>query len=221
MVVGALLGSIQLLIMKASVAPVILAGAIGLYRLRYLKTGPLRYLLLLTGLTLLAELVSRLLWMQHRPNLFMQPIHTVGEFSLLLLLYREVLQSAWFSRVVPWLVGGFALYALTNSLLTPDLLHFSSVLKVVESVVILGCIVLFFRKLLNELTVEHLEREPLFWVSLGQLLYFLGDIHIFLFSNYLLHYSKQFNMTVWAIHAVLYMLLYCCYCLALWLHPRK
>lgn len=206
--------------MQASVAPVVLAGAIGLGRLRQLPRA-LRYLLALIGLTLLTELVSRLLWLQHRPNLFLQPIYTVGELSLLVLLYRQVLGLAWFARVVPWLLGGFAAFTLVSSLLTPNLQHFSSVLKVVESVIVLGCVLLYFRQLLNELRVEHLEREPLFWVSLGLLLYFLGDVHIFLFSNYLMGYSKQINMTVWAVHAGLYMVLHCCFALALWLHPRK
>ncbi|RAK66033.1 hypothetical protein [Hymenobacter edaphi] len=206
--------------MKASVAPIILAGAIGLYRWRQLPRT-LRYLLALVGLTLLTELVSRLLWLQHRPNLFLQPFYTAGEFGLLVLLYRQVLRSAAFDRATPWLLGGFGTYILVSSLLAPDLAQHSSVLRVVESVLVLGLLGLYFRKLLNELTVEHLEREPMFWVSLGLLLYFLGDVHIFLFSNFLLNYSKQFNMTVWAIHAVLYMVLYCCISLALWLPRRK
>ncbi|MCC3158253.1 hypothetical protein LJ737_13475 [Hymenobacter sp. 15J16-1T3B] len=206
--------------MKASVAPVVLAGAIGLLRWRQLPRT-LRYLVALTWLTLLTEAVSRLLWWQHRPNLFLQPIFAVGEFGLLVLLYRQELRSAAFARVAPWLVGGFSLYILTASFLTADLASLGSTLRVVESVMVLGILGLYFRKLLNELTVEHLEREPMFWVSLGLLLYFLGDVHIFLFSNFLfLNYSKEFNLTVWAIHAVLYMVLYCCISLALWL-PRK
>jgi hypothetical protein len=61
----------------------------------------------------------------------------------------------------------------------------------------------------------------MFWVSTGLFIYFLGYVQIALFSNYLLRYSQQLNLTIWVIHALLYMLLYSCYSLALWMRPQK
>lgn len=212
-------GSVQLFLINVAVVPLGLAGVSALIRRRHL-TPALRWLAAAIGLGLLTELVSRLLWLRHLPNLALLPAYTVGEFTLLVLLYREALQSARFTRLVPWLLGSFVAYTLLASLTAPDLTRFNSVQRVVESVVVLACVVLFFRKLLNDLTVESLGREPMFWVSLGLLIYFVGNVHIFLFSNYVLTLSKTFNLTVWAIHAVLYMTQSLCYCLALWL-PRK
>lgn len=212
-------GAVQLFLIEVAVVPLGLAGLSALIRRQYLSP-PLRWLAAAIALAMLTELVSRLIRLQHLPNLFLLPAYTVGEFTLLVLLYREALESERFTRLVPWLLGTFAAYTLLASLTTPDLSSFNSVQRVVESVVVLTCVGLFFRKLLNELTVESLRREPLFWVSLGLLIYFVGNVHIFLFSNYLLSYSKAFNLTVWSIHAVLYMVQNVCYCLALWL-PRK
>ena len=81
---------------------------------------------------------------------------------------------------------------------------------------------MYFRELLNELRVARLERDPLFWVSVGLALYFLGYILIALFSNYMLqHYSLQFNKNVWSIHFVLSLLLHSSYAGALWLQPAN
>ena len=62
----------------------------------------------------------------------------------------------------------------------------------------------------------------MFWVSTGALLYFLGKLQIGLFSNYTMrHYSQELNLWMWTIHALLLLILYSCYCLALWTHPQK
>jgi len=81
---------------------------------------------------------------------------------------------------------------------------------------------LYFWKLLSELQVRYLAKEPMFWVSTGLLVYFLGYLQIALFSNYLLqHYSLQFNRNVWAVHTLLSIVLHSCYCVALWMRPQK
>ena len=95
-------------------------------------------------------------------------------------------------------------------------------LMVTESLLALVLVGLYFRKLLQELRVQRLSHDPMFWVSTGVLLYFLGKLQIGLFSQYAMqHYSKAFNKWMWAIHALLLLVLHSCYCLALWIRPRK
>ena len=197
-----------------------LALGIGLVRFHQLPRG-LRFLVWLIGFVLVLEAITRVLREQHRPNLFLMPIYSVVEFCLLALVYREALQSAFFSRLVPWLVGSFTIYALFDSLQTSLLTQFRPGQQVVQSVLVLFIVGAYFRKLLNELMVRRLEQEPMFWISTGLFVYFLGYVQIALFSNYLLRYSKQLNLTIWAVHALLYMLLYSCYSLALWMRPQK
>ncbi|MBO2010984.1 hypothetical protein [Hymenobacter negativus] len=200
--------------------PVVLALGIGLVRYHQLRRG-LRLLVWLIGFVLILEVITRVLREQHRPNLFLMPIYTVGEFCLLALVYREALQSAFFSRLMPWLVGSFTIYALFDSLQTSLPTQFRPGQQVVQSVLVLLIVGAYFRKLLNELVVRRLEQEPMFWISTGLFIYFLGYVQIALFSNYLLRYSKELNLTIWAVHALLYMLLYSCYSLALWMRPQK
>ena len=103
-----------------------------------------------------------------------------------------------------------------------DPARFQPILMVSESLLLLLLPGLYFCKLLNELHVRNLVRDAIFWVSTGLLLYFLGKLLIGLFSNYLLaHYSKELNLWVWFVHAVLLFVLHSCYFRALWLHPQK
>jgi hypothetical protein len=198
----------------------IVAAAAGAgVRYRYLPPN-LRALAWLTWFELPLEVVATGLGMWHRNNLFIMPFYTVGELGLLALVYGRTLQSEAFGRVMPWLVAAFATYVLADDLLAPDLSWFKPAQQVTQSLLILGMVGLYFRELLQELHVPHLEREPLFWVSTGLALYFLGYVLIALFSNYMLkHYSMQFNKDIWAIHFGLSLVLHSCYAWALWQRP--
>lgn len=205
---------------KLSVVVLLVAGLSGLVRFRQLTIN-LRYLVGLIWFELSIELVAQLLWQRQLPNLFLGPVDSAGEFLLLSLVYGRALRSAAFTRARPWLAGSLVLYAGLTSLLSPEMARFKPFLQVVESLLVLMLVTLYFRKLLNELRVEKLSREPMVWVSSGLLIYCLGNVQIALFSNYLMRYSKQLNMTVWTIHALILVVLYGCYCLALWIRPQK
>ena len=201
---------------------VIAASLIGLVRYRRLAPS-LRWLALLAGFDATMELtllvLSRILGF--RNNLFMWPIMLTGEIMLQTLLYRQVLQSAAFNRVVPWLLGLFCFYALLNSSIVSTVTTNSVGLEIVSNLIQIGLAGLYFQKLLNELRVTHLRRDPFFWFSVALAVYGLGNILIYLFSNYLLtHYSVQLQKIVmWGVRNVFNIQLYLAYILVLWARP--
>jgi hypothetical protein len=212
--------TLQQWLTRLSPVPVVVAGVIGLVRFRHLPLN-LRYLAGLTWFILPLEIIGFVLMLQQRNNLFLMPICAIGEFGLLAVLYAKTLQSPAFSRALPWLVGGFAAYVVFDSLSVDGLKAFRPGQQVLQSVLVLGLVGLYFRKLLHELHVQQLKREPMFWVSAGLTIYCLGYLQIALFSNYLLRYSDRLNMNVWMVHSLLFITLYCCYSVALWLPPKK
>lgn len=215
-----LLALTTLQLCKTGFSLLLIVGAAGLAAGRYPRLSPpLRYLAWLTWFELPLELLGVWLWAKNRNNLFIMPFYTVGELALLALVYRHALRSAAFTKAVPWLVGGFALYTLADTLLAPTLLWYKPGQQVAQSLLLLGMVGLYFRQLLTgQLATPHPEREPLFWVSTGLILYFAGYLNIALFSNYMLtHYSLLFNQQVWTVHYVLSLVLHGCYCVALWL----
>jgi hypothetical protein len=210
----------QLFEMGSLLVTIVAAAAIAGARYRQLPPS-LRYLAWLAWFELPLELWGSYLGFMKRNNLFIMPFYTVGELALLALVYSRVLQSATFRRAMPWLVGGFAAYTLADCLLAPDLTWFKPGQQVLQSLLLLGTAALYFRKLLRELAIRRLEHEPMFWVSLGLLLYFSGYLQIALFSNYMLkNYSLELNRSIWTIHYVLALVLHGCYGAALAMRPR-
>lgn len=212
--------SLPQILMRLTLVPMLLAGVLGLVRFRYLPSA-LRYLTGLIWLVLPLNTLGMVLMLQKHNNLFIMPIYTAGELVLLALVYRHALQSSSFNRLAPWLAGGFVAYVLFDSLQPNRLTVFRPGQQVVQCVLVLFFALLYFRKLLRELRAVPLQQDPMFWVSAGLLLYFLGYLQIALFGDYLMRYSQEFNMLVWGIHSVLFIALYGCYSLALCLPPRK
>lgn len=209
------------LLLYLTVFASVVAGSIGLFRFQQLPQG-LRYLAALAIFEVPLEILGLALALLHRNDLFLMPAYSIGELTLLALLYRHTLQMRAFSRVVPWAIALFICYSLMDSLLGPGLHWYRPGQQIIQSLLILVMVGLYFWKLLSELQVRYLTQEPMFWVSTGLLIYFLGYLQIALFSNYLLlHYSVQFNRNIWAAHTLLSIVLHACYCLALWMRPQK
>ena len=202
-------------------AVIIGAGLSSLMRWRKISRS-LQYLAVLILFELPLEVVGFAIALLKKNNLFLMPIYTVGELILLGLLYERNIRAAAFTRALPWVLAAFTAYVVADSLAGPGLHWFRPGQQVLQSLLVLGMVTMYFRKLLNELRVRSLEREPMFWVSTGLVIYFLGYLQIALFSNYLLsHYSSQFNINVWGIQVLLSIVLHSCYIMALWIRPQK
>jgi hypothetical protein len=213
------------LIVYCGHAVLLVDGLLGLWRFRTLPP-PLRWLVGLIWFGLVMEVVSQIAATLYHSNLWTIPIDAAGELVLISMVFGRALNSPAFTRVWPWIAAAFVGCAVLSSGLTVEIsreaAHFKPALQVVEGLLILGMAGLYFRKLLNELQVLSLARDPMFWVSAGLVLYSLSKLLIALFSNYLLaHYSQRLNMTVWTVNGLLTIVLYLCYLRALWLRPQK
>ena len=120
------------------------------------------------------EILGTGLALYHQNNLFIMPLYTVGELVLLALTYGTAVRSAGLHRVLPWLVSAFSGYTVLDCLLAPDLTWFKPGQQVLQSLLILGLVVMYFRQLLQEARMVRLVREPLFWMSLGASPVFCG-----------------------------------------------
>lgn len=211
--------STQKIVIFLAFLPVLLATIVAIVRFKKLE-APLRFLCFLVFFSLTTELVSRILWIYKIPNLFLLPMYTTVEFSLIAWVYHLALRQYTFGRWIPRLLVGFIL--CSGAIIAWEgFSRFNDYQRFIESVLILGFVIYYFYKVLQEAAIIYLEHTPLFWVSSGLFIYFSGNIFIFILSNYILSYSKQLNYQAWIIHAMLNIVLYVFYSLALWINPRK
>jgi hypothetical protein len=209
------------LLSKLSLAILIITSIVGLLRFRLLSAG-LRYLAALTWLYLLVEGTAMLLGKLKLPNLFLIPLVVVGEFWLLTMAFKHALRWPTFTRVAPWVTGLLTTYVLLDSIFSFQAARFKPSVLVLSTLFTLTLAGLYFRKLLHELHVDTLRREPMFWVATALMVSALGELLISLFSNYILtNYSPQVSVYVWAIHTLIGLVVYSFYGWALWTDSRR
>jgi len=207
----------QLIILFAFL-PVLMAAITAAFKLKQVK-GPLKVLCLSIFFALFVEIITRILWLLNKPNLFILPIYVVIELGLLLWMYSLVLNSSFLIRNKVWLILAFTVLVACDSYFKFEVVH--SVGRIIESAIVIMLVVAYFYKTFQELKVQDLWQEPFFWISSGLLLFFSVNILIYIFVNFLLLYSKELNHQIWVVHSFLNALLYCSYSLALWISPKN
>jgi hypothetical protein len=207
-----------------SVAIIGAAGLRGLVRFGQLPAS-LRGLTLFACFEVLIELLTRALVniFHFKSNLFLLPLDAIGTVGLLALAYGCALQSAAFSRAMPWVLGVFGSYALANTLAGLGTVRYFPSLQVINDLLMCGLAGLYFQKLLTELRVVYLRRDPFFWMSVGLVVYALGDLQLALFGNYiLLHTPPRAQIIAISLGRIfLSLVLYSSCCLAIWMRPQR
>lgn len=152
----------------------------------------------------------------HQPNLFLLHLYTIVDFILLSLIFKSVLPQ-FLSR---FLLLGFPLFAAINSIFFEYLKTENVLNRSLSALLLMFYALSFFTKTLREMKILNLAKEPLFWISIGVLLYNAASFFIFLFSHYLT-VNRDLWYTYFGIHAIFTILLYICYTIALWVQPKQ
>lgn len=203
----------------------VIAGASlrGFARFRQLPPS-LRALTWFAGFETLLEIINRsLIKVFHfKSNLFLLPLDAIGTVGLLALAYGHALQSAAFSRLLPWVLGAYSGYVLFDTLAGLGTVRYTPSVHVIGDLLMLGLAGLYFQKLLNELR-GSLGRDPFFWMSVGIVVYALGDLQLALFGNYILHHVslQTQRITLGLVRIALLFTFYGSCCLALWMRPQR
>lgn len=151
-----------------------------------------------------------------RPNLFLLHLYTIGDFIILTLIFRQVLP-----RVAFWaLILVFPLFAVINSIFFEKMMTMNVLNRSISAFLLMFYALSFFMKTLREMKIKRLEKEPLFWISVGVLFYNAGSFFIFLFSKDITPFSEIW-LTYFGIHSIFGIILYLFYTIALWVRPAK
>lgn len=177
----------------------------------------LSYYLITASIT---ELVATGLWFFSINNLPLLHIYTPLELALLTWFYRHLLPphlNKWAKRIVV----GFIALAFINACWFQSIFSFNTYARSLEALIVISYSLVFFFKEISDPGGEVIFRKPAFWINGGFLLYFSGNLILFLGSNSILSFGPAFNELVWALHAVFYIFLYLFIGTGLWMFHRK
>jgi len=169
--------------------------AVGIYSLRSHNTEQ-RKLFFYVVTSFVFEYFSQLKWAirQFNPETNAPFYHffTPVLFIFFVGIYQQFLKDFTSFRVDYFLAIFFILFSLWNAILGDGILNFPGLSLGLYAFLMMLIAVSFFLKLLTALTVERLEKEPMFWINSGVLIYFSGNFLLWLTMNYLL---KDMNVS--------------------------
>ena len=136
-------------------------------------------------------------------NFYILHIFTIFEFTAITVFYRRFLEKNLSSILSYGLVVVFSIIAFLdykiNGLNSIDYFSIS-----VESFIVTFYSLFLFYFVLKNLIFENLLESPIFWLNTAILLYFSGNLFLFIFSNYLIKSEPLRYHALWfTIHSII------------------
>ncbi|MCI5080211.1 MAG: hypothetical protein MRY78_00890 [Saprospiraceae bacterium] len=210
---------LAIILSDISMYSVVLPALVGFIRIRKLQLVQ-KAVFALALLSVLTEVIARLVRHMGNAQNIVYYGYTALEFGLLAIIFAQALPPYLTRRSVLAISFAFVGFVVLDMVWLSGVEQFNNYSTAVESLILIFFSLVFFYKTLQELQIRYLEKAPLFWISVGVLLYFSGSLFIFLFTNYV-NSSNQALFIIWGIHGIFGILLNLFYALALWTKPDQ
>lgn len=127
------------------------------------------------------------------------------------------LKKGWHSLFI----GSFTLAWLYNVVWGDGILGYPTTILGVKGIILILLSITWFIKVQKEKKVQHPVRLFSFWLSTGVLIFFSGNMLLFIFSNYVYQQDQHVFVPIWGVHAILTILLNITYTMAIiWAHKN-
>lgn len=212
-------GNLFVIFSQISVYSIFIPLFIGIYRRNSLGRS-LKIVLVFLFVATLFEQVSSHLGNFGIRNIFLVPIYVFIEFIFIVAIFKTVLKSDFWNKLLIYALIAFVIMFVSNLILFKETDDMGSYIRSIESLFIIAFIVVYYYQLIENLTISSVGSEPMFWVSAGFLIYFAGNLFLFVTSNYLLKQSEQHLMEAYTIHSILIIIRNLLFSVGLWMQPR-
>lgn len=181
---------------------------------------------LLLGLVItssITEILANLLISLKSSNLPVYNTYTLVNLNLIFCIYLSKFNKGSRHYLTGYLIF-CNLFAIVNVLFFQPITSYNSNLLVLVSITFLLLALNYFYRLLKEVKYQRLERNPLFWLSSGIVLYYSGTLVLFFLSNQISQAdpgSQQLILASWGLNSIFNLILVTSYTITLWVKPTK
>jgi hypothetical protein len=195
------------------------------YATRYKRLGEelksFSHFVLLSGLV---ELVASTLARFHINNLPALHLYVLLGFCFISRFYARIFNGFINPRIMHWITGIFCGFTILNSLFIQSIFTFNSYALTLEAVLVVIFSTFTFIILLNDVVKNQWKGivKSLNWINSGLFLYFSSGLVIFYFGHIITRFDYSFaTETIWFFHSLFCILMYFCFFIGLWKHPRS
>jgi hypothetical protein len=156
--------------------------------------------------SVLSDLIVFLLQKNRINNMFVFHIYTVVEFTFISIFYMKIVSSERLKNAIIVLILLFLGVAIFDYINNKDKMDDLS--TTTESIIVMLFSILGFSYMLRNPVQSRVVAIPLFWFNTAFLIYFAGNLFLFIFSSYFQsHFQRQFY-ELWGIHSIVSIIFY-------------
>lgn len=175
-----------------------------------------KYIMYYLVLSVITQAVSFILWKLKIRNYPVLHVYTLLEYAVLLQFYRTILKGFVSKTVMTFLLYGFLMFSVVDSLLIESIHVFNTYSRTIEALVFTTLSIAWFMKIVTESEEEKLRLKGTTYFVSGFLVYFSSSVILFSYSSYVDQLSIGARMNVWLIHTFLIFQLYILITIGLW-----
>jgi hypothetical protein len=96
----------------------------------------------------------------------------------------------------------YTLFGIINVLFVQQK-DINSYTLIIQSIIVIVYALYYFYWLIRELPTSQLHRLPMFWINAAYIIYFSGNLFLFVFTSYLVNVLNNDLLVYWTLHNVL------------------
>ncbi|EZH74328.1 hypothetical protein ATO12_11190 [Aquimarina atlantica] len=181
----------------------------------------LKYFSFILWYTFINEIVGILIVDYYsRFNAIIYNIYHVINFFFLFLIYREFINSNRLKKSIMFFILIYIMSFIINGFYENYLKEFQSIPYIIAASLMITTIILYFSELLNSEKVLNTNKNLLFWISVGLLIFFVGNIPFRIVRNY---YTDLEGITIlFLINIILTIIMNLCFIIGfIWSDSRQ
>ena len=167
--------------------------------------------------TLLIEIISTLLANRDINNIFVINSFTFFEFLFVVLFYKRFFDAFKKTHFHFILIALFLCLVIFTTFLANNIKLIDNFSVSIEAIILIVYALLAFFIIMKKMVYEDVLSTPFFWINSAVLIYFSGNLFLFIFSTYLQnHNESSVYLKLYIIHSILNILYYLILSIAFW-----
>ncbi len=195
---------------------IILPIGVGIWRYSYLEREAKLLLYMLIPIAVNQFISDWWLYYVTSNNLPFYHLYIMIELTFITIIYNSYLKKHRYRKFIPIITISFITLYLLSIIWNPDKIWiYSTYERAIEGVIVLLFASSFFIHVYRKEEIMYLQKASGFWIGGGLILYFASNLLLFAFSKLVYSQESKLFQSIWEIHALLTILLYISYTIAL------
>jgi len=194
-----------------------------LISLRYHKKYPaalknITYYLIVSAAS---QILSYILWKQHKRNLPILHIYTMVEYLVLISFYSITLKGFLTKKVFAVLAALGLAFFIVDTVFIENIYTYNTYARSTEALVFIFLSMCWYIKTVTFTTENIILLNTLKFINSAFLIYFSGSVILFSLSNIIRNLSPGMKLNIWTLHTFFAFILYLLIAIGLWKYRKQ